>query len=224
MVDDMTDETGSRILIATVGTTEYRHTNYYLEETGRPTSGAEGCRTAYSPVATARLLLKPESGDSVRALILCTGEARKKNYEELAAELRTAGCVPEPIAINMGRTQDAQFSILEALAGAVPEGARVTADFTLSLRHLGLAFMASLAYLAALRDAAVETVAYGAFELKDDNGSVRQRAAEALGKMGRAARAAVPALVQAAKDRDRRVGQAATAALQQIQPEKAGKN
>jgi len=163
----MSDGSGPKILIATVGTSDYRFTHYRQEGTGYRKPGAEGCRTVFSPVATARLLLNPEAGERVRALILCTEEARKKNYEALATELRIAGCDAEPIAINMGRTQEAQFSILEALAEAVPDGARVTADFTLSLRHLGLAFMASLAHLAALRDAIVETVAYGAYELKD---------------------------------------------------------
>jgi len=143
------------VFIATVGTSRYQPIEYVVSE------GASQriWQTAYSPVATARLLLSPDGKERVRTFVLCTEEAREAHYAQLAGELRDAGCEPEPVIIGMGRTQQEQLEILETLASVVPKDARITADFTLSLRSLGLAFIAALAELVALRDAVVDAVA-----------------------------------------------------------------
>ncbi len=158
-----------KVLIATIGTGRYACARYVV-------AGSEGrdagWPTEYSPVATARLLLAMEAGERARALILCTPEAREKHFEAISFQLRAAGCDPEAVEIGMGQTPGEQFDILGRLAERIPKGARITADFTLSLRHLGLAFVAALGQLVALRDAVVETVAYGAFELRDGEGNV----------------------------------------------------
>ncbi len=158
-----------KVLIATIGTGRYACARYVV---AGPEGRDAGWPTEYSPVATARLLLALEAGERARALILCTPEAKERHFEAISFQLRAAGCEPEAVEIGMGRTPGEQFDILEKLADGIPKGARITADFTLSLRHLGLAFVAALGQLVALRDAVVDTVAYGAFELRDGEGNV----------------------------------------------------
>jgi hypothetical protein len=59
--------------------------------------------------------------------------------------------------------------------------------------------------------------------LKDKDERVRQGAATSLGRMGEAARAAVPALIDILKDEDKDVRSQAAGALKKIDPEAARK-
>ena len=58
--------------------------------------------------------------------------------------------------------------------------------------------------------------------LRDEDAFVRRDAAEALGKLGAAARAAVPDLAAATRDRNAEVRREAAKALKRIDPETAG--
>jgi HEAT repeat protein len=66
----------------------------------------------------------------------------------------------------------------------------------------------------------VDLVAAG---LESENAGVRKRAAQVLGDFGAGAKGAVPALVQALRDRENAVREAAAAALRRIDPKAAAK-
>ncbi len=147
------------VLLATLGTSRYSEVEFELEDAGRH-------RTRYAPAASARLAVAG-GGD---ALVLCTEDAERAHFADLARELEVAGLVPRAVRIPLGRTGAEQQEILAVLQREVPEGARVVADFTFALRHLGLLYLVALEQLAALRDIRVERILYGAVELRSGDG------------------------------------------------------
>jgi HEAT repeat protein len=72
------------------------------------------------------------------------------------------------------------------------------------------------------RDANKEALAALVRDLKDDDASIRLRAAKALGMKGAAARDAVPALTEATKDKDEDVRRVAGDAIRRIQGKSSG--
>lgn len=150
---------GERLLLCSVGAGNYAETGYRL--------GADAWRTRFAPVALARL----GGLAGARCLVLVTAEARAKWLDAFAAEMRDAGLDVDPLDVPLGRSEAEVLDIFARIAGAVPEGARVTLDVTFALRHLPFVYLASLAYLVGQRGVAVDGIFYGAFEVADADGT-----------------------------------------------------
>jgi len=142
-----------RLLIASIGTTNYHEQTYQL--------GALTCTTRFSPVAVARLLRL----EGARAGILVTPEAHEKWFDTLGQELEAAGLRPEPIPIPKGATEDELWEVFAALVNFVPPRASVVLDVTFALRHLPFVYFASLSFLTALREVTLQGVHYAAAEM-----------------------------------------------------------
>jgi len=152
-----------RLLLTAVGTGEYRPATYCW--------AGRSCQTRFAPVAAFRLGCD-ESWRGARAVVLATAEAEAKHREALAAELHDAGLDARFVRIPLGRDEDELLAVLEALTASVPRGSELVADVTFALRHLSLTFVAGLVYLTGLTGVRLERVTYGAFELKDADGTV----------------------------------------------------
>jgi len=142
-------------LICTVGRGELKDVTYSL--------GGRTYRSRFAPVALAHLL----SLQGGSATVLVTEAAKDRWYEELEAELKAAGVVPEAVLIPEGRTENELLSVLVAMERRVGEEEEVVLDVTHSLRHLAFVFMAALVYLTALKRVRLAGIFYGAFELRD---------------------------------------------------------
>lgn len=150
---------GETLLLCSVGAGAYGETAYRL--------GEQSWTTRFAPVALARLA----GLAGARCLVLVTAEAREKWLDAFAAEMREAGLAVDALDVPLGRSEEEILDIFARIAGAVPLGARVTLDVTFALRHLPFVYLASLAYLVGQRSVTVEGIFYGAFEVRDDDGT-----------------------------------------------------
>jgi len=146
---------GPRVFVTSVGTGDYTAVTYTYRDREE--------RSAFAPVATARLLDLAGSD----ALVLLTGKAKRKHWMTLAEALESASLRPTPVEIGEGRTEEEILAIFSTLVERVPEQASVVLDVTYALRHLPFVYLASLAYLEGLRAVELTGVYYGAFELRD---------------------------------------------------------
>jgi len=146
---------GPRVFVTSVGIGDYTAVTYtYCDREER---------SAFAPVATARLLDLAGSD----ALVLLTDKAKTKHWTTLAEALESASLRPTPVEIGEGRTEEEILGIFSTLVERIPERASVVLDVTYALRHLPFVYLASLAYLEGLRAVELTGVYYGAFELRD---------------------------------------------------------
>jgi hypothetical protein len=151
--------TCKKVFVTSVGLgAEYAEVQYRLHDAA--------CRTRYAPVATARMLCL----QGWQALVLVTRAAREKNYDALARELSDAGLDPAPVEIPDGTTEAEILAIFTTLTERIEAKSHVVLDVTFSFRHLPFVYLASLAYLMALREVKVDGIYYGAFDLARSRG------------------------------------------------------
>src|SRR5205823_1749196 len=128
------------------------------------------------------------------------------------------------------KDRDARVRVSAALAvyqvdgrtAGLPVLQEALEDKQAHVREQTCAALAALGVRAAPADPGklVDLVAAG---LESENAGVRKRAAQVLGEFGAGAKAAVPALLQALRDRENTVREAAAAALRRIDPQAAAK-
>jgi CRISPR-associated DxTHG motif protein len=95
-------------------------------------------------------------------LVITTPEARAAHGEALAAE-----CAVREVPIPSGRSETEWWVMFNAIAEAVPEGARLVIDITHGFRSQPLLALAVALYLRAAKGVAVDRIVYGAYEARD---------------------------------------------------------
>lgn len=141
----------AKIVIGSLGITEYHPVAYKLDETSSYSS-----RYCISAIAQH---IKPD-----KVILLLTPEAKSKHFESVAEELRDVGIETVPIAIAIGANQADLWKNFDAIAEGVQSGDTIYFDITNAFRSLPLIFMSAMEYLRRARNAHMEGIYYGAFE------------------------------------------------------------
>lgn len=104
-----------------------------------------------------------------KIIVLLTKQARTQGWDELRQTLiehfGSTLIIDQPI--EDGKNPDELRSILETITGAVDHQDKLYIDVTTGLRHVPMLLIMASAYLRAAKNVSVESVAYGAFELRE---------------------------------------------------------
>jgi CRISPR-associated (Cas) DxTHG family len=126
-------------------------------------------QTRFAPVATAHFC--GLAGAS--AILLATPQVQESTAcTDLADELIAEGLEVEVVPIGERGDQDELMRLLIALSERIPDGSHLTVDVTFALRHLPFLYHAAITFLCGLREVTLDGIFYGAFELKQANGSI----------------------------------------------------
>ncbi len=131
-----------------LGTGAYQPTTYVLEE-GATHETRFFCATL------------PVFFDLDGLLVVTTPEARAQHGAALAAE-----CAVREVPIPSGQSETEWWVMFNAIAEAVPEGARLVVDITHGFRSQPLLALAVVLYLRAAKGVEVERIVYGAYEAR----------------------------------------------------------
>lgn len=135
-----------------LGTGKYEPTTY--------TWDARSCRTRFMPVAL-QDMFEPEE-----LLVAVTPGARDKHGAALQQE-----CAFTSVEVPRATTEAAWWRMFNALAEAVPKGARLLVDVTHGFRSQPFLSLAVIIYLRVVKDVEVERIVYGAYEAGDEGTS-----------------------------------------------------
>jgi CRISPR-associated DxTHG motif protein len=140
-----------KILLAGLGTSQYKRVTYQVTEEQQHTS-------EYFSVALASVM------ECDKVIVLTTESAKILHWDELKRQLNALNITCEQVNIPDGKIESELWDIFDAIADYIPEGSSIVLDITHSFRTLSLIFLVSLSYLRAVKSVTIDGVYYGAFE------------------------------------------------------------
>jgi CRISPR-associated DxTHG motif protein len=127
-----------KILLAGVGTSQYKKVTYQVTEDKQHTS-------EYFSVALASAMRCD------KVVILTTESARILHWDEMKKQLSALNIPYEQVDIPDGEIESELWDIFDAIANHIPEKSSIILDITHSFRTLSLIFLVSLSYLRAVK-------------------------------------------------------------------------
>ncbi|ACX75153.1 CRISPR-associated protein, TM1812 family [Fibrobacter succinogenes subsp. succinogenes S85] len=153
-----------KIFVSFLGLTDYKLAVYKSWR-------GEGCASETRFVQKAIVELYPKT-DLDKIVIFVTKESREKNEQALLEDLKELGVEPEKIETELISVDVSDLSLtwnwFESLQSKFEKGDTLVLDVTHGFRMVPVVFSAAVAYLKRVKNVHLESVLYGAFEMKVD--------------------------------------------------------
>ena len=153
-----------KIFVSFLGLTDYKLAVYKSWR-------GEGCASKTRFVQKAIVELYPKT-DLDKIVIFVTKESREKNEKALLEDLKELGVEPEKIETELISVDVSDLSLtwnwFESLQSKFEKGDTLVLDVTHGFRMVPVVFSAAVAYLKRVKNVHLESVLYGAFEMKVD--------------------------------------------------------